>query len=131
MSEPRDSTSAAIELQWKLDRQDFFPDRGRHWHQSDAILRDAKSEVRYIGEVENHPVRRDLVRASILADYLIGEFKQQTRSRLILVVYTEYGIGPIRNFIEKLHIAKRHCRHLGDLEIRRGEVQSITGARRP
>lgn len=101
----------------EIDRQDFFPDRGRHWHQSDAILRDAKSEVRYIGEVEYHSVRRDLVRASILADYSIGELKQQTRSRLILAVNAEYGIGPIRNFIEKLHIAKGHCTHLGGIEI--------------
>lgn len=85
----------------EINRQDFSPDRGRHRHQSDAILRDAKSEVRYIGEVENHPARRGLIRASILADSSIGELKQQTRSRLILAVYTEYGIGPIRNFIER------------------------------
>jgi len=101
----------------EIDRQNYLPDRERHWYQPDVILRDDNGEIRYIIEIENDPVRKALVGASILADYSMCELKQEARTRLIFVVYTEQGIKQIPNFKEKLAIAKQYCLHLGDIEI--------------
>lgn len=101
----------------EVDQQNYLPDRQRHWYQPDVIVRDASGEIRYIIEVENDPVRKALVGASILADYSIGALEQHFKPRLIFVVYTEQGIRQIRNFKEKLSIAKQYCSRLGDIEI--------------
>jgi hypothetical protein len=101
----------------EIDQQNYLPDRERHWYQPDVIMRDGKGEIKYIIEVENDPVRKTLVGASILADYSIGELKQKTKPRLIFVVYTEQGIRQIPNFKEKLKIAKHYCSHLEDIKI--------------
>ena len=101
----------------EVDKQNYLPDRERHWYQPDVILRDGNDEIRYIIEIENDPVRKALVGASILADYSVHELKQETRPRLIFVVYAEQGIKQILNFVEKLAIAKQYCSHLGNIEI--------------
>ena len=80
------------------------------------ILWDKLGEIKYIVEVENDPVRKVIVGASILADYSVAEL-QQTTSRLIFVVYSEKGIKQIHNFIKKLDIAKKYCPHLENIEI--------------
>jgi hypothetical protein len=74
-------------------------------------------EIRYIIAVESDPVRKALVGASILADHSIDELKQRAKPRLIFVVYDEHGIRQIRDFKERLDIAKRYCSHLDDIEI--------------
>jgi hypothetical protein len=101
----------------EIDRQNHLPDREQHWYQPDVILRDGNGEIRYIIEIENDPVRKALVGASILADYSMRALKQEARPRLIFVVYTEQGVKQIPNFKEKLAIAKQYCLHLGDIEI--------------
>jgi hypothetical protein len=101
----------------EVDKQNYLPDVKRHWYQPDVILRDGSNEIRYIIEIENDPVRKALVGASILADCSVRELKQETRPCLIFVVYTEQGIKHIPNFIEKLAIAKQYCSCLGGIEI--------------
>jgi hypothetical protein len=101
----------------EVDKQNYLPDRERHWYQPDVILRDGNDEIRHMIEIENDPVRKALVGASILADYSVRELEQEIRPRLIFVVYTEQGIKQIPNFVEKLTIAKRYCSSLGDIEI--------------
>ncbi len=101
----------------EVDRQNYLPDKERHWYQPDVILRDGSNEIRYIIEIENDPVRKALVGASILADYSLRELQQENRPRLIFVVYTEQGIRQIPNFVEKLKIAKQYCTYLGEIEI--------------
>lgn len=101
----------------EIDRKNYLPDKERHWYQPDVILRDGHNEVRYIIEIENDPVRKALVGASILADYSMRALKQRAKPRLIFVVYTEQGIKQIPNFREKLAIAKQYCLYLGNIEI--------------
>ncbi len=101
----------------EADQKNILPDPNRHWYQPDVILWDANGEIRYVIEVENDPVRKALIGASILADYSIGELNQQTKTRLIFVVCTEQGIRQIRDFKEKLNIAKLYCSHLDNIEI--------------
>jgi hypothetical protein len=101
----------------EIDQQNYLPDHERHLYQPDVILRDADGEIKYIIEVENDPVRKALVGASILADHSIGELKQQSKPRLIFVVYTAQGIRQIPNFIEKLNIAKPYCSRIDNIEI--------------
>jgi len=101
----------------EIDGQNYLPDRQRHWYQPDVILRGKNGEIKYIIEVENDPVRKALVGASILADYSIAELVQQTKPRLVFVVYAKKGIGQISNFNEKLKIAKKYCANLKNIEV--------------
>ncbi len=101
----------------EIDRQNYLPDRKRHWYQPDVILRNRKNEISHIIEVENDPVRKVLVGASILADYSIKELAQHRKPRLIFVVYTQEGIRQISNFLEKIKIATEYCHHLAQIEI--------------
>lgn len=101
----------------EIDGQNYLPDRVRHWYQPDVVLRNSKGEIKYIIEVENDPMRKALVGASVLADCSVAELKQQNKPRLIFVVYTKIGIKQIPNFIEKLKIAKKYCPHLKNIEI--------------
>jgi len=101
----------------EIDRQNYLPDRVRHWYQPDVVLRNSKGEIKYIIEVENDPMRKALVGASVLADCSVAALKQQNKPRLIFVVYTKIGIKQIPNFIEKLKIAKKYCPHLKSIEI--------------
>ncbi|MCS7198668.1 MAG: hypothetical protein NZ930_08395, partial [Candidatus Bipolaricaulota bacterium] len=78
---------------------------------------------RYIIEIENEPVRKALIGASILADYSIRELQPEVRPRLIFVVYTEQGIKQISNFREKLTIAKQYRDLFGD------SIQSLTAVK--
>jgi len=101
----------------EIDGKNRLPDWERHWYEPDVILRNSSDKIVYIIEVENDPVRKALVGASVLADACIAEIGQQARPRLILVVYTGVGIKQIPNFKEKLQIAKRYCHHLDDIEV--------------
>jgi hypothetical protein len=109
----RDKYHVAVEI----DNQNYLPDKDRHWYQPDVIFRDGNNEIRYIIEVENDPVRKALVGASVLADYSVRESKQKTRPRLIFVIYSEQGVKQITNFKEKLTIAKQYCSYLDKIEI--------------
>ncbi len=104
---------AAVEI----DGQNYLPDKERHWYQPDVILRNHSGEISHIIEIENDPVRKALVGASILADYSMRELQQTAKPRLIFVVYTEQGTKQISNFREKLAIAKYYCSYLDDIEI--------------
>src|SRR5262245_52193920 len=75
----------------EVDGKNYLPDRERHWYEPDVILRNASNEIVYIIEVDNDPVRKALVGASVLADACINELVQRTRPRLIFVVYTDIG----------------------------------------
>jgi hypothetical protein len=101
----------------EIDKQNYLPDQKLHWYQPDVILSDRQGQIKYIIEVENDPVRKALVGASILADYSIAKLGQQTKPRLIFIVYTKQGIRQIPNFIEKLNIAMRYITHLKKIEI--------------
>lgn len=101
----------------EIDRRNYLPDKERHWYQPDVILRNGSDEIKYIIEIENDPVRKALIGASILADYSVRELKQETLPRLIFVVYTEQGIKQIPNFLEKLAIARKYCLFLGGIGI--------------
>jgi len=101
----------------EIDKQNRLPDQKRHWYQPDVVLRDSQGEIKYIIEVENDPVRKVLVGASILADCSVAELGQQTKPVLIFVVYSEKGIRQIRNFVTRLEIAKKYCAHLKNIEI--------------
>jgi len=101
----------------EIDHQNYLPDRKRHWYQPDVIFRDDNNEIKYIIEVENDPVRKALIGASILADCSMRDVKQVIRPRLIFVVYTEQGVKQIPNFKEKLAIAKQYCSNLIGIDI--------------
>jgi hypothetical protein len=101
----------------EIDGQNYLPDRERHWYQPDVILRDKKGEIRYIIEIENDPVRKALVGASVLADYSLAQFRQKAKPRLIFVIYSEIGIKQIKNFKEKLKIAGKYCKQLKNIKV--------------
>jgi hypothetical protein len=73
--------------------QNCLPDRQSHVYQPDIILKKKDSnEIAFIIEVENDPMRKALVGASILADYCVGQLKQTEKPILVFVVYTPEGI---------------------------------------
>lgn len=108
-----DTYNVAVEIHGK----NTLPDRQRHWYQPDVVLRGSGGQIAHIIEIENDPVRKALVGASILADRSVAELKQTTKPRLIFVVYSEDGIRQLHNFVEKIGIAREYCTHLRDIEI--------------
>lgn len=101
----------------EIDEQNRLPDRKRHWYQPDVILRDSKDNIRFIIEIENDPIRKALIGASILADYSVRFLKQRIKPRLIFVVYAKQGIRQIPNFKKKIQIARSYCAHLSNIEV--------------
>ncbi|HEX9917422.1 MAG TPA: hypothetical protein VGB16_06755 [candidate division Zixibacteria bacterium] len=101
----------------EIDGQNYLPDRVRHWYQPDVVLRSSKDEIKCIIEVENNPMRKALVGASVLADCSVAALKQQNKPRLIFVVYTKIGIKQIPNFKQKLKITKKYYLHLKSIRI--------------
>jgi len=100
-----------------IDGQNNLPNKKMHIYQPDVLLKSKKSgKIVYIVEVENDPMRKVLVGASILADYSV-KLLQNTKPTLIFVVYLEKGIRQIPNFIEKIKIVKKYCSNLKDIKI--------------
>lgn len=98
-----------------IDGQNRLPNKEKHIYQPDVLLKRKKSrDIAYIVEVENDPVRKALVGASILADYSV-RLLQKTKPILIFVIYSKDGIKQISNFEEKLKIAKKYCLKLKDI----------------
>ena len=99
------------------DGQNPLPDKKSHIYQPDILLRKKKSKsIAYIIEVENDPVRKSLVGASVLADYCIQKMKN-IKPVLVFVIYSREGIKQIPNFREKLKIAKKYCKNLKGIKI--------------
>ena len=98
-----------------IDGKNRLPNKEKHVYQPDVVLKRKKSgDIAYIIEVENDPVRKALVGASILADCSV-RFFQKTKPILIFVIYSKDGIKAISNFEEKLKIAKEYCPKLKDI----------------
>lgn len=98
-----------------ISGQNKLPNKEEHIYQPDVLLKRKKSrDIAYIIEVENDPMRKALVGASILADYSVS-LLQKTKPILIFVIYSEDGIRQISNFEEKLKIAKKYCLKLKDI----------------
>jgi hypothetical protein len=109
--------SSSYEVCAEIDGQNKLPDRKRHWYQPDVLLKNSSDEIKYIIEVENDPMRKSIVGASILADASINELKQNTRPRLIFIVYTDQGIKQMQNFKDKIDVARSYFKSLADAEI--------------
>jgi hypothetical protein len=101
----------------EIDKQNKLPDQQGHWYQPDLIMYNEGKDICYIIEIENDPVRKALVGASLLADASICELKQIKIPKLIFIVYSKEGLRQIPNFVEKLNIAKRYCQNLSSIEI--------------
>jgi hypothetical protein len=100
------------------DGKNYLPNRELHAYEPDIVVKRKNSNrILYIIEVENDPMRKNLVGASILADYSISQLKQVEKPTLIFLVYTNEGKKQIHNFIEKLKIAKKYCKNLKDIKI--------------
>ena len=100
-----------------VDGQNPLPDKKSHIYQPDVLLRKRNSKnITYIIEVENDPVRKALVGASVLADYCIKKM-QKVKPVLIFVIYSREGIKQIPNFKEKIKIAKKYCKNLKNIKI--------------
>jgi hypothetical protein len=103
-------------IEAEIHGQNRLPDRERHWYQPDVILRNRKGEIEYIIEVENDPMRKALVGASVLADACMKEIRQRKKPALIFfVVYMEQGIKQIPNVDGKIALVKPYCRSLRDI----------------
>jgi hypothetical protein len=100
----------------EIKEQNKLPDAKRHWHQPDVILKNKGAEIEYIVEVENDPVRKTVVGASVLADACLRALKQKKKPQLYFVIYTQEGIKQIPNFREKIKIVKPYCRYLADIK---------------
>jgi hypothetical protein len=105
------------DVEAEIDGQNYLPDRVRHWYQPDVVLRNSRGEIKYVIEVENDPMRKALVGASVLADCSVAELKQRNRPRLIFIVYNQIGIKQIPNFKRKLKITKKYYSHLKSIRI--------------
>jgi len=101
----------------EVDAQNRLPDRKRHWYQPDVVVRDRSGQIALIVEVENDPMRKVIVGASILADVSIAGTGQVKRPRLIFVVYMRQGIRQIPNFRDKANLALPYCKHLRSIEV--------------
>jgi hypothetical protein len=101
----------------EIHKQNKLPDKKRHWYQPDVILKNTKGEIKYIIEVENDPVRKAIVGASILADASIKEINQKTRPTLIFIIYLPNGIRQIHNFEDKLKIVLPYCNNLKEINV--------------
>lgn len=101
----------------EIDEQNWLPERKHHWYQPDVILLDSRGNIRFIIEVENDPLRKALIGASILADYSTGLLKQRVKPRLIFVIYPDQGIKQIPSFKTRIRIAKGYCAHIKNIEV--------------
>jgi hypothetical protein len=100
------------------DGKNSLPNRELHVYEPDIVVKRKNSnEILYIIEVENDPMRKILVGASILADYSTSQLKEIQKPILIFIVYTNKGINQIHNFVEKLKIAKKYCNNLKEIKI--------------
>jgi hypothetical protein len=109
----RDSFTVLAEV----NRRNNLPDTERHWYQPDVILGNPKGEIEYIIEVENDPMRKAIVGASILADACIREIQQSCKPTLIFVVYMPQRVRQIPNFESKIEIVRPYCKNLGSIEV--------------
>jgi hypothetical protein len=102
----------------EVDGTNYLPDKKSHAYQPDIVIKRRNSnEILFIIEVENDPMRKNLVGASILADYSMSQLKQIEKPTLIFVVYTDEGKKQMKAFIGKLRIAKEYCKNLEDIKI--------------
>jgi len=101
----------------EIREQNRLPDDKRHWYQPDVILRDNQGDIVFIIEVENDPVRKAIVGASVLADACIGAMRQRRKPIVIFVIYTKQGIRQIHNFNSKIKLVKPYCKHLKDIAV--------------
>ena len=101
----------------EVNKQNKLPDAMRHWYQPDVVLRNSQGEIEYIIEVENDPMRKVIVGASILADACIGEIQQRKKPSLIFIVYMPQGVRQIQNFKNKIEIAIPYCKNLHSIEM--------------
>lgn len=100
------------------DGRNNLPNRESHVYQPDIVVKNKNSgKISYIIEVENDPMRKNLVGASVLADYSIGQLNENQKPILIFIVYTDKGIRQIHNFVEKLKIARKYCKNLKDIRM--------------
>jgi len=100
------------------DGKNYLPNRELHVYEPDVVVKRKNSnKILYIIEVENDPMRKNLVGASILADYSISQLKEIQKPILLFIVYTNEGINQIHNFVEKLKIAKKYCKSLKEIKI--------------
>lgn len=97
--------------------QNRLPDDERHWYQPDVVLRNRKGEIEYIIEVENDPMRKAIVGASVLADACIKQLRQRKKPTLLFVVYMKQGIRQIANFDQKIELVKPYCQSLKDITV--------------
>jgi len=109
--------SSKYEVLVEIHNQNKLPDKKRHWYQPDVILKDNKGEIKYIIEVENDPVRKAIVGASILADASVKELDQKTKPTLIFIIYLPDGIKQIHNFEDKLKIVRPYCDNLKEINV--------------
>ena len=102
----------------EVDKKNCLPDKKSHVYQPDTVVKKRNSnEIVFIIEVENDPMRKNLVGASILADYSVSQLKQIEKPTLIFIVYTNEGKKQFDNFNEKLKIAKKYCKNLKDIKL--------------
>lgn len=113
----KEKYSSPYQVCAEIDGQNRLPDKERHWYQPDVLIKDSSGEITYIIEVENDPMRKNLVGASILADASIKELNQKTKPWMIFIVYTDQGIRQMQNFKDKLDIVKPYCTNLANIEV--------------
>lgn len=109
--------SSKYDVLTEIHKQNRLPDRKRHWYQPDVIMKNSKGEIEYIIEVENDPVRKAIVGASILADASIKEINQKTKPTLVFIIYLPDGIKQIHNFENKLIIVRPYCNNLKEINV--------------
>ena len=101
----------------EVSKQNKLPDAQRHWYQPDVILINSQGGIEYIIEVENDPMRKVIVGASILADACVREIEQINKPTLIFVVYMPQGVRQIPNFKSKVEIVMPYCKNLHSIEV--------------
>ena len=102
-------------IEVEIVKQNKLPDAKRHWYQPDVIIKNKNGKIKYIIEVENDPVRKVIVGASILADASLKELKE--KGDLYFVIYDPKGIRQIHNFQLKAKIAKEYCHNLNKINV--------------
>ncbi|MBI3373548.1 MAG: hypothetical protein HY017_17620 [Betaproteobacteria bacterium] len=101
----------------EINRQNRLPDWKRHWYQPDVVIRTKQGQIKYIVEVENDPMRKAIVGASVLADASIAELRQRIKPTLFFVVYHSDGIRQIPNFLNKVDLVRPYCQNLKGIEV--------------
>lgn len=96
----------------EIDGKNYLPNKEKHWYEPDVVIRDHRGQILLIVEVENDPVRKAVVGASVLADASMNAIGQSEKPSLIFVVYAKKGINQITNFEDKLRIVRPYCVHM-------------------